>query len=224
MSPAAAARLSVIGEETPSAVLYDHREERCGIPRALRAAGITATATQLPAGDYVLSDRVVVERKTGADLAASIKDRRLFEQVDRLTQAYDAVVLVVEGEPIHIGQASWKGALARVLLSGAAVIATAGSADTTEWLARLQRLQARAPGQARGLPRVRRPTDDLARVGEDVLSCLPGISTVGARRLLEQFGSLRAVFCASEEELREVPGIGPIRSATLSSLFGHRAV
>lgn len=221
---AAAAELSVIGEEASSpAVLYDHREERCGIPRALRAAGISAAAAQLPVGDYVLSDRVVVERKTGADLAASIKDRRLFEQVDRLTQAYDAVVLVIEDEPIHIAQASWKGALARVLLSGAAVIATTDRRDTAEWLARLQRLEGRAPGQARGLPRVRRPTDDLARVAEDVLSCLPGISTVGARRLLEHFGSLRAVFCASADELREVPAIGPIRATTLSSLFGHRA-
>ena len=71
----------------------------------------------MPAGDYVLSDRVVVERKTGPDLAASIKDRRLFEQIDRLAEAYDAVVLIIEGEPIHIAQASWKGALARVLLA-----------------------------------------------------------------------------------------------------------
>src|SRR3712207_8568162 len=61
-------------------------------------------AEQLPVGDYVLSDRVVVERKTGADLAASIKDRRLFEQIERLGEAYPAVVLVVEGEPMHIAE------------------------------------------------------------------------------------------------------------------------
>jgi ERCC4-type nuclease len=68
--------------------------------------------------------------------ARSIEDRRHFEQVDRLTEAYDAVVLIVEGEPIHIAQASWKGALARVLLSGAAVIATTDAVDTAEWLSR----------------------------------------------------------------------------------------
>jgi DNA excision repair protein ERCC-4 len=214
---------SVVDDTAAPAVLYDHREERCGIPRALRAAGIAAAAAQLPVGDYVLSDRVVVERKTGADLAASIKDRRLFEQVDRLAEAYDAVVLVIEGEPIHIAQASWKGALARVLLSGAAVIATTDAADTAEWLARLQRLQTRAPGDARGRPRVRRPTGDRARVAEDVLTCLPGISTVGARRLLEHFGSLPAIFSASADELREVPGIGPVRATTLAWLFGDLA-
>jgi ERCC4-type nuclease len=200
-------------------VLYDHREERSGIPRALRAAGIAATASQLPAGDYVVSDRLVVERKTGADLAASIKDRRLFEQVQRLTEAYDAVVVVVEGPPIHIAGGSWRGALARVLLSGAAVIATDDADDTALWLARLARLEERGPSQARGRPRARRPTGDRVRVAEDVLSCLPGISTVGARRLLEHFGSLPAIFGASEDELRAVPGIGPVRAGTLAWLF-----
>jgi DNA excision repair protein ERCC-4 len=214
---------AALDEVSATAILYDHREERCGIPRVLRAAGITVTAAQLPAGDYVLSDRVVAERKTGADLAASIKDRRLFEQVDRLAEAYDAVVLIIEGAPIHIAQASWKGALARVLLSGAAVIATSDAADTAEWLMRLQRLQTRPPGDARGRTRVRRPTDDRVRVAEDVLRGLPGISTVGARRLLEHFGSLPAIFNASADELREVPGIGPVRGATLAWLFGDLA-
>ena len=53
------------------------------------------------------------------------------------------------------------------------------------------------------------------------MRCLPGISTVGARRLLEHFGSLRAVFTADERELRAVPGIGPVRSAALARLFGE---
>src|SRR3954453_18359340 len=88
-------------------VVFDHREIRSGIPDALAAAGIDLKPEQLPAGDYVLSDRLVVERKTGADLAASIKDRRLFEQIGRLKASFAAVVLVVEGEPVHISEASW---------------------------------------------------------------------------------------------------------------------
>src|SRR4051794_11288641 len=101
-------------------VLYDHRERRSGIPAALQKAGIDVAVEQLPVGDYILSDRLVVERKTGADLAASIKDRRLFDQVERLEEAYPAVVLIVEGTPIHISEASWRGALGRVLATGAA--------------------------------------------------------------------------------------------------------
>ncbi|MDP9378073.1 MAG: helix-hairpin-helix domain-containing protein [Actinomycetota bacterium] len=201
-------------------VLCDHREALSGIPESLEAAGIPVQATQLPAGDYIVSDRVAVERKTGADLAASIKDRRLFEQLDRLADAYPAVVLVVEGEPVHIGEASWKGALARVLIAaGVSVIQTNDPNDTAAWITRFRLLERKGPSAPRGLPRVRRPTEDIQRNSEDVLTCLPGISTVGARRLLAHFGSLAAVYTATANELREVPGIGPTRAAALAQLF-----
>jgi ERCC4-type nuclease len=204
-------------------VLYDHREARSGIPDTLTASGIPVRAEQLPAGDYVLSDRLVVERKTGADLAASIKDRRLFEQIDRLREAYPAVVLIVEGEPVHISEASWKGALGRVLVTGVAVLRTDGADDTAAWIERLHRLEGKGPSDVRGRPRPRRPTEDLELVAEDVLTCLPGISTVGARRLLAHFGSLAGVFTAGETELRAVAGIGPVRAAALARLFASRA-
>ena len=176
-------------------------------------------ARDLPVGDYVLSDRVIAERKTGTDLAASIKDRRLFEQVARMAEAYTAVVLLVEGRPAHISEQSWHGALARVLVSGVAVVRTKNPKDTAAWLARMDRLEDKGPVEPRGRPRPRRATEDLAQVAEDVLSCLPGISTVGAARLLAHFGSLAAVFAADEDELRAVRGLGPVRTTALARLF-----
>ena len=204
-------------------MVFDHRELRSGIPDALAAAGIELEPEQLPAGDYVISDRLVVERKTGADLAASIKDRRLFEQVERLKESYEAVVLVVEGEPVHMAEASWQGALARALASGASLLRTRDPDDTAAWLVRFHRLEGKPPSEVRGRPMTRRPTTDLADVAEDVLRCLPGVSSVGARRLLDHFGSLRAVFAANEPELRAVTGIGPVRSAVLARLFAGDA-
>jgi len=200
-------------------VLYDHREAKSGVPRRLERRGVPTRAHPLAAGDYVLSDRLIVERKTGADLAASIKDRRLFEQVERLTAAYPGVALVVEGEPTYIARESWMGALARVLLSGVGIVRTSGPDETAEWIARLYRIEGKGPSEPRGLPRVRRPTDDLGRVAEDVLTSLPGISTVGAARLLAHFGSLAAVFAADEKALRDVRGIGPVRAKLLAELF-----
>jgi ERCC4-type nuclease len=196
-------------------ILYDHRENRSGIPDELAARGIDLRASNLPAGDYVLSDRLIVERKSGSDLAASIKDRRVFEQAERLRAAYPAVVLLVEGEPIHISEASWKGALGRVLTMGVAVLQTSNALDSADWIARLARQEESPPSEARGAGRVRRDPEAV-----DILSCLPGISTVNARRLLDHFGSLRAVTAASDPELRAVRGIGPIKAAELARLFG----
>ena len=197
-------------------ILYDHREERSGIPDALAAHGIDLRPENLPAGDYVLSDRLIVERKTGSDLAASIKDRRVFEQVERLRAAYPAVVLLIEGRPIHISSASWKGAVGRVLTMGVAVLQTSNARDSADWIARLARQEEAPPSGARGAGRVRRDPE-----ASDILGCLPGISTVNAARLLDHFGSLRAVTAASEQELRAVRGIGPVKAAELARLFGR---
>ena len=52
---------------------------------------------RLPAGDYCLDDAWLFERKTLADLAASIKDGRLFEQALRLAKGKPAATLILEG-------------------------------------------------------------------------------------------------------------------------------
>src|SRR5215217_5271665 len=142
-------------DDATAPILVDHRELRSGIPGALKRAGVPVAAAQLPAGDYVLSDRLIVERKTGADLAASIKDRRLFEQIDRLKEAYPSVVVVVEGAPVHISEASWQGALCRVLVAGVGVLRTEDPRDTAGWLCRLWRLEAKGPTAPRGRARPR---------------------------------------------------------------------
>jgi DNA excision repair protein ERCC-4 len=174
---------------------------------------------RLPVGDYVVSDRVVVERKGPTDLAASIKDRRLFEQLTRLAEAYPSVVLLIEGDPVHMHQAAWQGALGRALTLGASVLRTRDVLDTATWIARLYRLEDKPASAPRGVPRVRRPTEDVMQTAEDVLRALPGISSVGAGRLLAHFGSLERVFAARHEQLLEVRGIGPMRARTLDRLF-----
>jgi DNA excision repair protein ERCC-4 len=200
-------------------LLFDHGERRSGVPAELARLGIEAQGIRLPVGDYVVSDRLIVERKGPTDLAASIKDRRLFEQLARLAEAYPSVVLLVEGDPVHMHEAAWTGALGRALTLGASVLRTSDARDTAQWLARLHRLESKPASAPRGRPRVRRPTDDDLQTAEDVLRCLPGISTVGAGRLLAHFGSLERVFAADHEELLAVRGIGPVRAQTLDRLF-----
>jgi ERCC4-type nuclease len=162
-------------------LLFDHGERRSGVPAELERLGVQAHGARLPAGDYVVSDRLVVERKGPTDLAASIKDRRIFEQLARLAEAYPSVVLIVEGEPVHMHEAAWQGALGRALTLGASVLRTRGARETAEWIARLYRLEGKPASAPRGTPRVRRPTEDDLQTAEDVLRCLPGIPAGCAR-------------------------------------------
>src|SRR3954469_14230222 len=133
-------------------LLFDHGERRSGVPAELERLGIDVHGTRLPAGDYVVSDRVVVERKGPTDLAASIKDRRLFEQLARLAEAYPSVVLIVEGDPVHMHQAAWQGALGRALTLGASLLRTRDPRDTAEWIARLYRLEGKPASRPRAAP------------------------------------------------------------------------
>src|SRR4051812_13450069 len=205
-------------------LLCDHGERRSGVPAELERLGVDVQAARLPAGDYVVSDRLIVERKGPTDLAASIKDRRLFEQLARLAEGYPSVVLIVEGDPVHMQEAAWQGALGRALTLGASLLHTEDAHDTAEWIARLYRLEGKPASRPHGMPRGRRATEDALQPAEDVLRCLRGISTVGAGRLLAHFGSLERVFAARHDELLEVRGIGPMRARTLDRLFrasGH---
>src|SRR3954447_4264081 len=131
-------------------LLFDHGERRSGVAAELERLGLDLLGTRLPAGDYVVSDRLVVERKGPTDLAASIKDRRLFEQLARLSDVYPSGVLIVEGDPGHMHEAAWQGALGRALTLGASVLRTSDARDTAEWIARLYRLEGKPASAPRG--------------------------------------------------------------------------
>lgn len=203
-----------------SRIIYDYRERRGSVPGLLALEGIECDAQQLAVGDYVLSERLVVERKTAADLIASIKDRRLWEQVQRLKEAYPAVVLIIEGTPTRLPAEAWKGALASILAIGSiSVLQTFDAAETAEWIARLARREKRGPITARGAARKPKNPDRLL---ESVLGALPGISVKNAQRLLERFGTLQAVLNAPEEDLRQTPGVGPKRASALAKTFNQQ--
>ena len=88
-------------------VIYDHREERSSVPAMLDLAGVKIESAQLIVGDYIISDRIVIERKSAADLQASIISGRLFEQIKRMQEAYPVVILLQEGDPDKMHEESW---------------------------------------------------------------------------------------------------------------------
>jgi Fanconi anemia group M protein len=57
---------------------------------------------------------------------------------------------------------------------------------------------------------------------EQLVAWLPGVSTVGARRLLTHFGSLERLFTATREEIMDVRGFGPKRSAAIAEIAHRR--
>ncbi|MCW2999431.1 MAG: helicase-associated endonuclease for fork-structured [Solirubrobacterales bacterium] len=197
---------------------YDHREDASGIPAALRDAGLQMLPADLPVGDYVISDQLCVERKAAGDLSSSIRDGRLFDQAERLLEAYPVAVLLIERRPDGVFAEQWRGAVCKLLESGITVLQSTGVDDSARWIARLAKRARRDPAVIGALPAGRRrsPTTPAAQA-EQMLSAVPGISHVAARRILRHFGSVAHVSAATERELRAVPGIGPRRASQLRS-------
>jgi DNA excision repair protein ERCC-4 len=201
-------------------VVYDHGEERSGIPQRLRELGVQVGARRLPAGDYVLSDRLAVMRLTESALVAALRGGRLFDRVGAMKRDFLVVVLMVQRDASVPPARGQRAALAWLLREGVSLLVIEDRDDAAAWIARLdaqERGSAEPPSAAVG-PK----PDDPDRLAEQLVAWLPGVSSVGARRLLGHFGSLHALFAADAEEIMQVRGFGPRRSAAIAAIARHR--
>ena len=70
----------------------------------------------LEIGDYILSDRVAVERKTAEDFENSIIDKRLFNQVMDLKK-YERPLMIIEGnEFVRIHENAIRGMMFSIMI------------------------------------------------------------------------------------------------------------
>ena len=78
-------------------ITADTRECVSGIPDLLKQMDIEVEIQQLQSGDYLIGQNVAVERKTVADMLASIDDGRLLSQCRRLKSCFNTVIIILEG-------------------------------------------------------------------------------------------------------------------------------
>ncbi|MHA2074569.1 MAG: ERCC4 domain-containing protein [Candidatus Hodarchaeales archaeon] len=125
-------------------IIVDHREPQ-KVKKRLIKLGMEIKEQQLEIADYILSNQVACERKTGADLIASITDNRLFEQVDSLIETYEQPILILEDLESAFERTEWKkrkkhvfGALTYIFLRRQVpIVPTSSTAETAILLNRI---------------------------------------------------------------------------------------
>lgn len=173
---------------------------------------------QLTVADYVIDDLVAVERKTGRDFAASIKDGRLFDQAQRIKEAYPKSLLILEGE-IFLKENVVMGTLLSLAKRGLPVIRTKDAQATANALLLLEKKKGKAThAKPKGIKAPGRP---LREISIDSLASMPGVSKTNALKILKHFSSLQAVASASQEELQEIEGVGAKLSESLYKAFNE---
>lgn len=198
-------------------IIVDHRETAGGVARHLHELGAAIEPRQLEIGDFVLSDRVVVERKSTADFVDSLIDGRLFDQLKEL-KAYPRPFLVLEGDSLYGHRnISWEailGAVAAVTVDhGIPVLQSKDAQDTARFLVAVAKREQHRENRKLAVRHGKPLSDDDRQLY--LLCGLPGVSDVLARRLLERFGSVAAVFAAGVRELAEVEGLGPAKASEI---------
>lgn len=206
----------------PAKIFVDSRERE--MAKLLESLGLDVTVKNLEVGDYVVSERVAIERKTAQDFVASIIDpqRNLFRQIADLARTYDRPILILEGRDLYTRQMnadSIRGALASVAVDyGIPIIPTDDRDETASVIA----LLARREGQEGREPKVHghKTARTLKEQQEYMVSAIPSVGTAVARNLLKHFGSIEKIMSASPEELLEVEKVGPKIAERIRELVG----
>jgi Fanconi anemia group M protein len=208
-------------------VVADQRELDSHIARDLSTReGIETRLETLAVGDYVLSDRVVVERKSVEDFLDTLVggDRSMFEQVGDAARFYARPVVILEGERLYetrnVHPNAVRGALASLAVDfGASVLRTADPEETADLLEVVARREQEADDREVSV-HGEKGGKTLTERQEYVVSSVAEVGPVTARALLEHFGSVEAVMTADEAALREVDGVGEVTAGRIREVTG----
>ena len=199
-------------EEKPK-IIVDYREKNSMIIPELTELGIETEVKELKVADYLVKG-VAVERKTVSDFISSILSRRLLYQLDEMQQ-YDSKLLIIEGieeqelysekfteENIGLHPNSVRGFLLSILLNHKVpLIFTKNYADTARFLAVLAKKKPREMPLNPG----KRFHNEKEQV-QYVLESFPGIGPKTARKLIEEFHTIKEIINAPEEDLKKILG------------------
>jgi ERCC4-type nuclease len=213
-----------VPEEKKVKIIADNREPE-SVCDCLEGMGAEIELRQLEIGDYQLSDRLLVERKTRTDFESSIMDGRLFSQLPDLAQAMPRIVLIVEGDndyDARINRAALLGAYSSIISDfGCAIFFTRSPSGTAEMLLALARHEQVAKNQPLSVY-AKRKARNLAEQQRGIVESLPNVGPKLARELLKYFQTVENVMTAPESELKEVGKIGEARAKQLRKAISSR--
>ena len=214
--------------EDAVAVVVDQRELDSSIAKDLsRREGVETRLETLAVGDYVLSDRVVVERKTVSDFLDTLTggdERSMFEQVKDATRYYARPIVVVEGTDLYgernVHPNAIRGALASLAVDfGTSILRTTDEDETTDLLEVIATREQEEEDRTVSV-HGEKSSKTLAEQQEYVVASVAEVGPVTAQSLLAEFGSVEAVMSADADELQAAEGVGEVTAERFREVVG----
>jgi len=218
------------GTEKKADLKIDFREQRSGIVPEIEKLTdrLTIEICTLQTGDYLIEDKIIIERKTISDFLISIQNGRIFQQAYRLAQSGKNGLIILEGDKSMVdtslmSRKAVQGALIHLtVFLGIPVIRSMNIQETAILLIDIlhQSNQQELPRQkhiiSRG-PGIR--INKKQRQKLFLLQNLPGIGTKKGLALLKSFSTIGNVINASPTDLTKVRGIGKKLSDSIFSIL-----
>ncbi len=191
-------------------MLVDNRERNTELLESLAQNNIKLSFSQLPVGDYIISDRMCIERKTVGDFVSSLIDNRLFEQAQRLKEAFPKPIMIIEGR-------MEESTLSRNVMLGTILalytdynIQVINSEDTLETSYILSKFAEREQAVEHREPRLAGSKKAYTEYQWQLalISSLPGIGPSIAKNLISHFKTIHSLVNADAKELTKVDKVG----------------
>ena len=203
------------GEEPT--IIVDSREASSAkkIVKGLVEKGVKVKTDVLEKGDYILSDRCAVERKTVNDFVYTLTRRYLFEQLFRLRDVYPKSLIVLEGYlPIiykfsHIQPSSIWGAMFNLAKNGIAIVNTASQKETVDFLYTAAR-QEQIVEKRSAVVHAFKKCDTLSDAQVYFVASLPSIGREKATAVLNAYQTPMNALINVDDWSKSVQGLGPV--------------
>ncbi|MHA2430912.1 MAG: ERCC4 domain-containing protein, partial [Promethearchaeota archaeon] len=192
-------------------IICDNRETSSAVVRNLSLMETNLKLKQLPVADYIISERVGVERKSAQDFNDSIKDGRLFNELFELRNNFERPILILEGDPFldsAINENALYGAITSIILNlGILVYKTKDPMDSAKFLYQLAKKEY---SESKGEPKLRfdKKPIEISRLLEYIIAGIPGVNALRAKNLLKELKTLQDIFDADIGDLTKVENIG----------------
>ena len=185
--------------------------------------------TFLEIGDYVIND-ICVEAKSAADFLASVRNKRIFNQIDNMDREYNRNFLIIYGtlqdaieylNYTNYNNRQWREKLKKMFIGAISSIAlntdikpiwVTNVNTAAHFVVSCYHHADKELILHKMLPKKIR-TDDV-RI--DILCSIKGITLEKAQQLLDEFGSVAEISLQNPSDIMKLKGIGKVTANNIS--------
>ncbi|XP_039597307.1 Fanconi anemia group M protein isoform X2 [Polypterus senegalus] len=212
----------------PLCILVNSREILSGpeIVSCLRQQhGMRVAVCSLGVCDFIVSNRMAVERQSESDISSVQNRAKLIERIKELRACFERICVIVEKDRLKPGETvkecskskTYTSTVSAMIKAGIRVLFSSSPLETAGLLADLAHLEQRK-SMAISVPLEVTGPRQLAF---NFYLAIPGVSYIAALNLCHRCGSVWKVVNSSVEELAAVMGLGRRRAEQIFRYFHH---